>query len=219
MKLFITGATGMVGSEVLQQAIADNDITEITVLVRNPVNVIHPKLKILFHQNFLDYSDCIEAFKETDAVIWCLGISQNLVSKEEYIKITYNYTIAAAQQMLDANPGISFLFLSGEGADNTEKSRILFGRIKGKTENALMKMHFKKLYFARPAGILPSQKQTNKPFITKLQNAFVKLFAFITPSYIITSSALARVLILIIKQGYHTGIYSFKELKDLSKNL
>src|SRR5437762_3346998 len=100
MKIIVTGATGMVGSEVIRQAILDKDIEEITAIVRKPLDVTHPKLKTVIHQDFMDYLSLMEIFKKNDACLWCLGISQNLVSKEEYYKITYDYTIAAAKDML-----------------------------------------------------------------------------------------------------------------------
>src|SRR5256885_11045556 len=169
MKLIITGATGMVGSEVLHQAIADNDIDEVTAIVRRQPDAQHPKLKTIIHQNFLDYSNLTDVFKNNDALIWCLGISQNAVSKEEYIKITYDYTIAAAKAVVQTNDELKFLFISGEGADNTEQTKILFGKIKGRTENVLMQMPLKKLCIVRPGAIIPVHKQNNLPFILKLQ--------------------------------------------------
>jgi uncharacterized protein YbjT (DUF2867 family) len=219
MKIIVTGATGMVGSEVIRQAIIDNDITKITAIVRRPLEVSDPKLKTIIHQNFSDYSNLADIFKNNDACIWCLGISQNLVSREEYIKITYDYTVAAAKDMLNANPGIGFLFLSGEGADNTEKTRILFGRIKGKTENTLTQMPFKKLYIARPGAINPSRKQKDLPFIMRLQYALVKTFAWVKPSMVITSVDLAKALLHIVKNDAGHGIISQRELKTLNKNV
>jgi uncharacterized protein YbjT (DUF2867 family) len=215
MKIIITGATGMVGSEVLRQAIADNDITHVTAIVRRPVDITHPKLQTIIHKDFFDYSNLSEVFKNNDAVIWCLGISQNLVSKEEYIKITYDYTIAAAKEMLQANPNISFLFLSGAGADNTEKTRLLFGRIKGKTENALMQMPFTKLFIARPGAILPVHKQSNLPFIMKLQYSLVRGFAWVKPSMVITSVELSKALLFIVKNYTGKKVITQRELKTI----
>jgi uncharacterized protein YbjT (DUF2867 family) len=219
MKIIVTGATGMVGSEVLRQAIADNNITEITAIVRRPLDVNHPKLRTIIHQNFSDYSDLADVFTNSEACIWCLGISQNQVNKEEYIKITYDYTAAFAKDILQANPGISFLFLSGAGADNTERSRFLFGRIKGRTENALMQMRFRKLYIARPEGILPVHKQKNLPFILKLQYRFVSVFKYITPSHVITSVDLAKALLYIIKNGGAEQLFHQAQLKQIAKKI
>ncbi|HEY2726800.1 MAG TPA: NAD-dependent epimerase/dehydratase family protein [Parafilimonas sp.] len=219
MKLIITGATGMVGSEVLRQAIVDNEIESITIIARRATDISHPKLKTILHQNFLDYSNLTEVFKNNDAVIWCLGISQNIVSKEQYIKITYDYTVAFARNMLNANSNPAFLFLSGRGADNTENTKILFGKIKGRTENALKEMTLKKLYIARPAAILPVRKQKNLAFILKLQYALVKLFSYITPSFVINSDALAKALLYIVKNQPGQLLFNDVELKQIAKQL
>lgn len=219
MKLIITGATGMVGSEVLRQAIADNEIELITIIVRRPTDITHPKLKTILHQNFLDYSSLENEFKNNDALIWCLGISQNVVSKEEYIKITYDYAVAAAKAVVQSNNALRFLFLSGRGADNTEKTKLLFGKIKGRTENALKQLPFQKLYIARPNAINPIHKPKHLPFILRLQYAMVKLFTYITPSYIINSDDLAKALLYIIKQNAPSQLYNDVQLKQISKQL
>src|ERR1035438_821346 len=105
MKVLITGATGMVGSEALRQALADDSVTQVTALVRRPIyKVEHPKLKVLVHSNFREYSMLADVFKEHDACLWCLGTSQFQVSKGAYYAITYQYTLTAARAMLAANP-------------------------------------------------------------------------------------------------------------------
>ncbi|MFH1005985.1 MAG: NAD-dependent epimerase/dehydratase family protein [Candidatus Latescibacterota bacterium] len=215
MKIIITGATGMVGSEVLRQAILDNDIVEITVITRKPLDIVHPKVKTHIHQDFLNYSNLTDVFRKQDACVWCLGISQNAVSKEEYIAITYDYTLAAAKEMLQANPLINFLFLSGEGADSAEKSKFLFGRIKGKTENELLKLPFKKLYIARPGGIIPSHKRSNNSIYLKIQNQIIRTLGFFVPSMVITSTELAKVLLHVAKNSASTSILTHKEIKLL----
>ncbi len=219
MKLIITGATGMVGSEVLRQAIADNEIELITIIVRRPTDITHPKLKTILHENFLDYSSLENEFKNNDALIWCLGISQNVVSKEEYIEITYDYAVAAAKAVVQSNNALRFLFLSGRGADNTEKTKLLFGKIKGRTENALKELPFQKLYIARPNAINPIHKPKHLPFILRLQYAMVKLFSYITPSYIINSDDLAKALLYIVKQNEASQLYNDVHLKQISKQL
>jgi len=219
MKLIITGATGMVGSEVLRQAITDNEIESITIIVRRPTDITHPKLKTIIHQNFLDYSSLENVFKGNDALIWCLGISQNVVRKEEYIKITYDYTVAAAKAVVHANDELRFLFLSGRGADNTEKTKLLFGKIKGRTENALKQSPLQKLYIARPNAINPVRKPKHLPFILRLQYFMVKLFTHITPSFIINSDELAKALLYIVKKNEPLQLYIDVQLKQIAKQL
>src|SRR5262245_42727081 len=129
MKILVTGATGMAGAEVIRQAIADQSIEKITALVRKPLLLKDARLQIVIHADFLDYSNCAHLFREHDVCIWCLGISQTQVSKQEYHTITYEYVVAAANAMLAVNPSIGFIFISGDGADPTEKSKTLFARV------------------------------------------------------------------------------------------
>lgn len=208
----------MVGAEVLRQAIADNYILEITAITRKPIDIQHPKIKTVIHQDFLDYSSLSEVFKKHDACIWCLGISQSQVSKEEYNIITYHYTIEAAKAMLHANPAITFLFLSGMGADSTEKSKTIFARVKGKTENALQKLGFKKLYIVRPGGIKPVHKNKNTALTNKLMIPFFPLLELIIPSMMITSVELAKTMLYIAKNDSDLKLMENKDLKNLLKN-
>lgn len=218
MKIIIFGATGMVGSEVVRQAIKKQDITEITAVVRNPLSIEHPKLKTIMHADFLDYADLISVFKEVDACIWCLGISQNQVNKKEYEIITYDYSVAAAKTILAAKPAVTFVFLSGQGADSSEKSRILFARIKGKTENALKELNFKELYIARPGGIIPTYPQTNESILKKITSGFIKISGKLVPSTVITSRQLAQALLYAAEKGSSSIILDNKSLKKLSAN-
>ena len=219
MKIIITGATGMVGSEVLRQAIADKAVESITVIVRRPVDIAHPKLKTILHQDFLDYTPLVDEFKNNDALVWCLGISQNVVSKEEYIRITFDYTVAAAESVVKTNSSLAFLFLSGRGADNSENTKLLFGKIKGRTENALKKLSFQKLYIARPNAINPVHKQMRLPFLLRLQYFMVKIFTYITPKYIINSDDLAKALLYIVKEEGPSQLYNDFQLKQIAKQV
>lgn len=203
MKIIVTGATGTVGSEVVRQAIDDPSVERVTLLIRNSSDVTHPKIREIIHKNFLDYTGLEDIFKEHDACIWCLGISQTRVSKDTYHTITYEYTVAAGSAMLRTNPSITFLFLSGEGADSTEKSRVRFARIKGKTENALKTMNFSNLLIFRPGGIYPVVRNSNETLYKKMEIGFIKLMKFFAPFSVVNTDILARAMLRSIKQ--HNG--------------
>ena len=215
MKLLITGATGMGGSELLRQALTDNDVSSIVALSRRPLDIQHSKLKTIIHKNFLDYSEVSSLFSDCDVCAWCLGVSQLQVSKEEYNVITYDYTIAAARAMLTSNPQISFVFVSGDGADQTGKARTLFGKVKGKAEKDLMEMPFQKLIIVRPGGIQPITKNPRAPFLYKVFYSFYPIFKILTPSKVITSVELARAILIAAKTKQGKVLLENHELKQL----
>ncbi len=203
----------MVGSEVIRQAILDNGIESVTAITRKPLSISHSKLKTIIHSDFLKYDSIVEELKINDAVIWCLGISQSQVSTAQYEQITYDFTVAAAKAMYDANPKSTFLFLSGAGADPSEKSLTLFARIKGKTENALLKMTLLKLFIARPAGIKPIHKNPNTSIFNKLVTPLLPVLEALAPAFVISSDILAKALINIVKDGSSNQIIHNAELK------
>jgi dTDP-4-dehydrorhamnose reductase len=222
MKIIITGATGMVGAEVLRQALADDAITQIFAVVRRPLSMQHHKLTVVIHINFLDYSLLTDIFKQAGACIWCLGVSQMQVSKEEYAVITHDYTIAAAMAMQTANPNCILLFTSGDGADTTEKSNTIFAREKGRTENDLVKLAMKNLYIIRPGAIKPiNEYSSTPPFMYKINYAIIGLLyplvKFFGSSLIIKSTEIATAVLQVIKNGNQKKLLTNKDMIALSK--
>ena len=219
MKILVTGATGLVGAEVIRLAIKDDAITSITTLARRPLTLQHPKLNPIIHQDFLDYSNLTSVLSAQDACIWCLGISQTQVNKEQYQVITHDYAVAAAKAMFHVNPGIIFMFLSGDGADPTEKSRTLFARVKGKTENSLLNVHFENFYIARPAAIRPINKNPNSPFLYKVLLPLFPFFELVTPDKVINSVQVAKAMLHIVKTKPDLTMFNNRELKNIALSL
>ena len=215
MKIIVTGATGLVGAEVVREAIKNDAITSIIAIVRNPLDIKHDKLKVVQHRNYLDYELLANELKNADALLWCLGISQTQVSKEQYELITYDYTIAAAKAMAKYNADCKFIFLSGEGADLTEKSKTIFARVKGKAENELNSMKLKNLFVVRPAGIRPINKNPNTAFSNKIMIPFFPLLELLMPNYVISSVQLAKAMLNIALNGASNKLMKNVELKKL----
>jgi uncharacterized protein YbjT (DUF2867 family) len=220
MNIIVTGATGLVGAEVIREAIKDDGISSITALARRPLTIpAHPKLNTVIHKEFMNYSGLEKLFAMNDACLWCLGISQSQVSREEYHVITYDYTIAAAKAMLKANPVMTFMFLSGEGADTTEQSKTLFARVKGKAENELQRMPFKSLFLIRPAAIRPVHPNPNAPFIYKLFKPLFPVMELLRPSYVINSVQLAKAMLEIAKTRPQQVLFQNPQLKEIARRL
>jgi uncharacterized protein YbjT (DUF2867 family) len=218
MKIIVTGATGMVGAEVIRESLRYNEITEVVAIVRSDLKINHSKLQIIQHQDFLNYENLKMKFAEADAIIWCLGISQTQVNKKQYEEITFDYTIAAAKTFQEVNHHGKFIFLSGEGADNTEKSRTIFARIKGKTENSLLKMNLQSLFIARPGGIRPIHQNPKAPLAYKIMLPIFPLMEKLFPNKMINSVQLANALLSVAIHGNKLQTLRNEDLKLLAKN-
>ncbi|CAM6116395.1 unnamed protein product [Calypogeia fissa] len=217
INIILTGATGTAGAGVLRQAIADPEVGRITVLTRRPLDTEHEKLKVIIHKDFNNYEDIASELGDNQAALWCLGISQRQVTKEQYDVITYDYTMAAAKAFGAANPNESFkfLFLTGLGADSTEKSSLTFARVKGKTENALAKLGHPMVVSFRPAYIHPDV-HTKTSIGTKLADLLaVPAYKFV-PSIIVNAADLGKGMLEVAKYGSDKQILSNAEIRKLA---
>lgn len=155
MKVIITGASGMVGKGVLLESLDHNEVTDVLSLGRSKLDLTHPKLKQLIHADFSDYSAIKSQLEGYDACFFCMGISAAGLNEEQYTEITYNYTLALAKTIRQLNSNFTFTYVSGEGTDSTERSRMMWARVKGKTEKDLIKLGFKQAFMYLPGAIIP----------------------------------------------------------------
>jgi len=180
--IIITGANGVAGSGVLKQILSDASVRRVTALSRSPFPEPlvreNPKLEVVLHEDFTNYASVSEKLKGHDACFWCLGISQSLVSAEDYIRITNTMAVEGLKAMHAANPeNFTFCFVSGQGADSSEKSWITFAKVKGKTENDLKKLGMGKVYAFRPGFIYNPDAPQDK----KSKDISMRLFGSIAP--------------------------------------
>lgn len=219
----IFGASGMVGQSVLRECLLDGGISSVTTVSRSPMHLTHPKLRNLVHADFLDFSVLAKQFKRTDVCFYCLGIASSGLSEEEYKKITYDYTLAAAKTLLKVNPKLTFIFISGAGADSSEQGRIMWARIKGKTENALFAMNIKSVYAIRPAFIQPLHGITSR---TRLYRILYRVFwplmpliKFLAPNSVTTTEDLGKVMIYIAREGAPQRLLESRDIVALTKKI
>jgi uncharacterized protein YbjT (DUF2867 family) len=155
MKVILFGATGMVGQGVLRECLLDADVDNVLAVGRSPTGQRHPKLREILHDNFLDYSAIESELAGFDACFFCLGVSSVGMDEARYRHLTYDITMAAATALSRLNPRMVFIYVTGRGTDSTEQGDLMWARVKGKTENDLLKLPFKAAYMFRPAGIQP----------------------------------------------------------------
>lgn len=173
----ITGATGMVGKGVLLECLEHPEVERVLVINRSAVGISHPKLKEIIHANFFDVNSLAHEFKNYNAVYFCLGVSSVGMSEKKFSQLTYDLTIHFAQTLASVNKEVTFCYVSGQGTDSSEKGRIMWARVKGKTENAILKMGFKDAYMFRPNAIIPEKGIKSK---TNLYNI---LYVVMRPFY------------------------------------
>lgn len=221
MKVIIFGTTGMVGQGVLRECLIDPEVESVLSVVRRSSGQTHQKFKELVHENFFDFSKIQNDLTGFDACFFCLGISSAGMSEAEYKRITYDITIAAAQTLLKMNPNLTFIFVSGLGTDSTEKSRTMWARIKGKTENALLQMPFKAKYMFRPGFIQPLHGITSK---TKLYKVFYVLITplypllkILFPKHVTTTEKIGRAMIKVAKQGASKNILTTADINEVTE--
>jgi len=223
MKVIIFGASGMVGQSVLRECIMDTGVEQVNAIGRTPLKMVNPKLKNIVHKDFLNFASLEKQFKGIDVCFYCLGIASAGLTEEEYKRITCDYTVAAAKTLLKVNPKISFIFISGMGADSTENGRIMWARVKGKTENEILAMKFKRAVVIRPAFIEPKDGIRSRTRLYRvLYRAFwpimplIKLFA---PKSVIDTRTLGKLMLRIAREAAPKQIMESADMVAFAKTV
>jgi uncharacterized protein YbjT (DUF2867 family) len=205
MKILIFGATGMVGQGVLRECLLDPGVLVVQTVGRSATGVKHPKLREIIHSDMLHYEQIEDDLRGFDACFFCLGVSSAGMSEPQYEHLTYKITIAAAQTLSRLNPGMTFIYVSGAGTDSSETGRSMWARVKGKTENALLRLPFKDAYMFRPAGIQPMHGERSKTTAIRVAYSLTKpllpILRRIFPDYILTTEEIGRAMIQVAQRG------------------
>jgi len=216
IKAIIFGATGMVGEGVLQMSLNHPSVESVLVIGRKSCGKSHPKLKEIIHNNFFDYKNIEEVLKGYNACFFCLGVSSIGMKEEDYKRITYNLTMSAAKTLAALNPGMTFCYVSGSGTDSTEKGRLMWARIKGKTENDLFRLPFKDSYMFRPGFIKPLKGQKNAYKASQAIGLFYPVLKILITKYVCTMENLGLAMIHAAESGYSKKILENKDIKLLA---
>jgi len=209
----------MIGSGVLLECLDHPDVESALVVGRNSCELAHEKLQEVIHQDFFDYSGVEDALRGHDACLFCLGVSSFRMSEAHYHRLTYELTMKAAETLARLNPEMTFCYVSGAGTDSTESGRVMWARVKGKTENQLLRTPFKAVYLFRPAYIQPLKGIRSKTRIYQafyatlgpLYPAWKKLF----PRYVTNTETLGLAMIHVASHGYPHPVLENRDINSL----
>jgi uncharacterized protein YbjT (DUF2867 family) len=219
MKVILFGATGMVGQGVLRECLRDPGVERVLAVGRSPTGQRHAKLREIIHNDFLDYSPIESELSGYDACFFCLGVSSLGMNEERYRHLTYDITLAAARTLARLNPKMAFVYVTGRGTDSTERGSLMWARVKGKTENDLLKLPFKAAYMFRPAGIQPLHGVRSKTgWVQALYVGTAPLLSLlnrVAPNYMTTSEQVGRAMIRVARDGFPRPVLESEDINSL----
>lgn len=211
----------MVGKGTLLEAIRDPDVESILVINRSSIGLHHPKVKEVLHSDFFDLSPVRQELKGYDACLFCLGVSSVGMSETEYRQMTYDLTVGFAKEVLAQNPGMTFCYISGSGTDGSEKGRLMWARVKGKTENDLMKLGFRDAYMFRPGFIQPFDGVKAKSnTVNALYRIFSPLYFLLKrlPAWVTDTRTLGKAMLRVARLGYKQKVLENRDINLVGSN-
>ena len=219
MKVILFGGSGMVGQGVLRECLVDPGVETVLSIGRSPLGVQHPKLREIRHNDFTDYAAIEPQLAGYYACFFCLGVSSIGMAEERYRHLTYDITMAAARTLVRLNPAMVFTYVTGRGTDSTEKGPLMWARVKGKTENDLLKLPFKAAYMFRPAGIQPLHGVRSKTaWVQAIYVVAAPLLSFlvrVAPNYMTTSEQFGRAMLKVARDGYPKSVLESADINRL----
>lgn len=219
IKAIITGATGMVGEGVLHECLLHPDVEFVLVINRKPCGVKNNKLKEIIHKDFFDLSEIENQLTGYNACCFCAGVSSVGKKESEYKKITYDLTMNFAETLVKLNSEMIFCYVSGVGTDSSEKGKSMWARVKGKTENDLLKLPFKDAYMFRPGYIHPIRGLKNTYTIYKMFSPLYPIIKLFFSKYVVTQKQLGIAMINVTLIGSEIKILNCPDIAGLAGNV
>jgi uncharacterized protein YbjT (DUF2867 family) len=219
MNVLILGATGMVGQGVLRECLLDDGVTRVVTLGRTSTGQSHAKLHDVVYRDLMNLAPVEDQLRDLDACFYCLGASAAGLDEAEYARINYDLTLAVAETLVRLDPGMTFVYVSGTGTDSTERGRTMWARVKGRTENALLRLPFKAVYMLRPGVIVPMHGVRSK---TRLYRIFYTVLGPVLPALhqlfprsVISTEQLGRAMLRLARSGYSKRVLEMADIAAL----
>lgn len=217
-QVLIAGTNGMIGSAILHLCLLDPEIEKVISITRQTIRVSHPKLFQVFHPEFTDFTPISNHFSDIDICFYCVGVYTGQVSRDLFRKITVDFTVAFAEMLIKQSPAAGFCFLSGQGADSSEKSKVMFALDKGIAENNLIRLGFSRLSIFRPGYIYPVQPRKEPNLLYRVSRLVYPFLKYLYPNIGITSTDLAYAMFYIGMQGGIQTIYENRDIRKIALN-
>jgi uncharacterized protein YbjT (DUF2867 family) len=223
MNIILFGATGMVGQGALRACLLDPKVQRVLTIGRTPTRMQNAKLRELVHPDLFDYADIEPQLAGFDACFFCLGVASSGLSEANYHHITHELTLAAAENLVRLNPGMTFIYVSGSGADSSERGRTMWARVKGKTENSLLRLPFKAAYMFRPGFIQPLHGiQSKTPlyrFFYSVTAPVLPLLRRLFPNQILTTEQIGHAMLRAAEHGAPKPVLEARDIRALSDGM
>lgn len=207
----------MVGEGVLHECLHHPDVDSVLVINRRVCGLQHPKLKEIIHHDFSDFCTIERELSGYNAAFLCMGVSSVGMKEEKFRHLTYDLTMALANPLSKINPDITLTYVSGLGTDSTENGKIMWARVKGKTENDLLKLPVKQAYMFRPMLITPTKGLKNTYTAYKVMKPLLPVFRFLFPKYVLSLQELGLAMINVVLKGYEKKVLEVKDIVKVAK--
>ena len=218
MNVVLFGATGMIGQGVLRECLLASDVNRVLTIGRSATGVQNAKLQDLAHADLWNYSAIEEQLRGFDACFFCLGVTSAGMSEADYTRVTYGITVAAAETLCRLNPDMTFVFVSGAGADSTEQGRLMWARVMGKTENAILRLPFKGSYVFRPGVVQPMHGERSRTTAYRVLYSVTKpllpLLKRLLP--VVTTEQFGRAMLIVARHGAPKRVLESADINALA---
>jgi uncharacterized protein YbjT (DUF2867 family) len=222
MRVVLFGATGMVGQGVLRECLRDPDVELVLTVGRTPTGSRDPKVREIVHNDFWHYESIEAGLSGFDACFFCLGVTSAGMTEADYERATYGIALAAANMLARLNPQMTFVYISAAGTDSSERGRVMWARVRGKTENALLRLQFKAAYMFRPGAIQPLDGIESKTASYRIGYAIAKpvlpLLRWAFPAQVLTTQVMGRAMLAVAKHGAPQKVLESKDIHAISDN-
>ena len=221
MNVLLFGATGMVGQGVLRECLLDRNVQLVQTIGRSSTGVQHPKLQEILHRDLLHFESIEPALVDFDACFFCLGVSSYRMTEEDYQRITFRITMAAAETLWRLNPQMTLIYVSGAGTDSSERGRTMWARVKGKTENALLGSPLAAAYIFRPGFIEPLDGIRSKTTVYRALYVIAKpllpLLRLLFPNQVLTTRQIGQAMLSVARHGSPKRILESADIRAVAQ--